>query len=94
MSLTEFKKEAPLFSFLVRNGKKAAGQLFIITEKEDNSNTYSNNKVRFLTVVSRGGGKFCPPGKENELTFTFCVAAALFSKFYIKKIKWAVTLNG
>jgi len=58
MSLTEFKKEAPLFSFLVRKGKKIAGQLFIITEKADNGNTYSNNKQRFLIVPFPCMGEF------------------------------------
>lgn len=40
MSVTEFKREAPLFQ----------KHLFIIAEKEANGNTYSNNKRRVLNM--------------------------------------------
>ena len=48
MSVTEFKKETPLFFFL--DGEKDQSNerhLFIIAEKENLGNTYSNNKKQF-----------------------------------------------
>ncbi|WP_300638261.1 hypothetical protein, partial [uncultured Oscillibacter sp.] len=53
MSVTEFKKETPLFSFLSGSGK-GTKHLFIITEKGTNGNTYSNNKGLVLNIPEGG----------------------------------------
>jgi hypothetical protein len=60
MSVTEFKKETPLFSVLCGKGRK---HLFIITERGTNGNTYSNNKEWVLNIPCRGEGFFRPFGR-------------------------------